>query len=74
MMKLKIFALSSEARASAYIVGSLPFFVFGMLALVSPDYLNPFYADSRGNLALLSAIGIMMFGGTIMYRMTQLEI
>lgn len=74
MMKLKITALSSEARASAYIVGALPFFVFGALTLVSPEYLLPLYEDYRGNMAMGIAGGMMLFGAFIMKRMTQFEI
>jgi tight adherence protein B len=74
MMKLKIGALSSEARASAYIVGFLPFFVWGALTVMSPAYLQPLYEDYRGNLALLGAGGLLVVGGWIMKRMTQMEI
>lgn len=74
VMKLKITALSSEARASAYIVGALPFFVFGVLNLISPEYLDPLYNDYRGNMAIGIALGMMTFGGFIMKRMTQFEI
>ena len=74
MMKLKIGALSSEARASAYIVGSLPFFVWGALTAISPDYLETLYSDARGNIALAGAGGMMLLGGFIMKRMTQMEI
>lgn len=74
IMKLKITALSSEARASAYIVGALPFFVFGALTLVSPEYLTPLYDDYRGNMAVAIAGGMMAFGAFIMKRMTQFEI
>jgi len=74
MMKLKITALSSEARASAYIVGALPFFVWGALTVISPKYLEPLYNDYRGNMSLMIAGGMIVFGGFIMKRMTQLEI
>ncbi len=74
MMKLKITALSSEARASAYIIGALPFFVFGVLEVLSPDYLRPLFDDVRGNHALMGAGGSLFLGGFIMKRMTQLEI
>lgn len=74
MMKLKIGALSSEARASAYIVGSLPFVVMFFLQIASPEYLRPLFEDYRGNLCLLAAAGSMSFGGFIMAKMTQLEI
>ncbi len=74
MMKLKIGALSSEARASAYIVGALPFVVFMMLSIISPQYLEPLYNDFRGNISLAVAAGMMFGGGFIMKRMTMLEI
>jgi len=74
MMKLKIGALSSEARASGYIVGALPFFVFGALSVISPEYLKPLFEDYRGNISLAIAGGMMLFGGFVMKRMTQFEI
>lgn len=74
MMKMKIGALSSEARASAYIIGALPFLVFVILQIVSPDYLRPLFDDARGNKALIGAILSLSMGGFIMKRMTQLEI
>ena len=74
VMKLKIGALSSEARASAIIVGSLPFVVFFLLQIVSPNYLTPLFEDYRGNMALLGAATSMLVGGFIMKRMTELEI
>ena len=39
-MKLKIRAMSSESKASAYIVGALPFIVFGLIWWVNPSYLG----------------------------------
>ena len=39
-MKLKIRAMSSESKASAYIVGSLPFIVFGLIYWVNPSYIS----------------------------------
>lgn len=74
MMRLKIGALSSEARASAYIIGALPFLVFGILMAVSPDYLKPLFNDVRGNKALIGAGCSLAMGAFIMKRMTQLEI
>src|SRR5690606_33117784 len=39
-MTLKIKAMSSESKASAYIAGSLPFIVFGMSWWINPSYLG----------------------------------
>jgi tight adherence protein B len=44
-MKLKIRAMSSESKASAYIVGSLPFVVFTMVWFINPKYMGAFFTD-----------------------------
>jgi tight adherence protein B len=74
MMRMKITALCSEARASAYIIGALPFVVFAILQVISPDYVAPLFSDARGTKALLMAGGSLTLGALIMKRMTQLEI
>ena len=51
-MKLKIKAISSEARASAFIIGALPFLMLGLLMMMSPDYVMPLFLDPRGQMML----------------------
>src|ERR1700761_8768153 len=46
-MKLKIKAMSSESKASAYIVGSLPFFVFGIIYFMNGSYMQQFFEQTR---------------------------
>ncbi|HWH18631.1 MAG TPA: type II secretion system F family protein, partial [Allosphingosinicella sp.] len=46
-MKLKIRAMSSEAKASAMILGALPFVVFGIIMFLNPEYMGGFFADPR---------------------------
>ena len=46
-MKLKIRAMSAESKASAYIVGSLPFIVFTMVYMVNQHYMSGFFTDQR---------------------------
>lgn len=74
MMVLKIKAMSSEARASMYIIGALPFVVLGALKVTSPEYLIPLFDDYRGNIALAIAGGMLSTGIFIMSRMTKFEI
>lgn len=74
MMKLKIKAMSSEAKASAIIVGSLPFFVFGAVSVTSPDYMRPLFEDFTGNMALLGALISLSTGIFIMMRLAKFEI
>jgi len=73
-MRLKIRALSSEARASAYIVGVLPFLVFGMIWFVNAEYLAPFFNDPRLTMVGVGALVWMGIGIFIMNKMTNFEI
>lgn len=73
-MKLKIRALSSESKASAYIVGSLPFLVFIMIWWVNPEYLAGFFTEERLMIAGLGGLLWMSIGVFIMAKMVSFEI
>jgi tight adherence protein B len=73
-MKLKVRAMSSEARASQYILGGLPFAIAGLLLLVSPDYILTLWRTSAGHV-ILAIGGVMLFmGWWVMGRMVNFEI
>lgn len=74
MMKMKIKAMTSEARASTVIVGSLPFIVMAAVRFMSPDYLDPLFNDYRGNIAAGGALLSLCMGVFIMNRMASFEI
>ncbi|CAN5246473.1 hypothetical protein BH24PSE1_BH24PSE1_07460 [soil metagenome] len=73
-MKLKIRAMSSESKASAYIVGSLPFIVFGLVWMVNPAYMSDFFVDQRLIVAGLGGMLWMSIGVFIMAKMVNFEI
>jgi tight adherence protein B len=73
-MKLKIRAMSSEAKASAYIVGALPFFVFGIVWMMNPEYLQGFFVEERLIITGLGGLVWMSIGAFIMSRMISFEI
>lgn len=73
-MKLKIRAMSSESKASAYIVGSLPFIVFGLVWWINPDYISKFFVDERLIVAGLGGLVWMGIGVFIMAKMVNFEI
>ena len=73
-MKLKIRALSSESKASAYIVGSLPFLVFLMIWWVNPAYLSGFFYQERLMIAGIGGLVWMAIGVFIMAKMVSFEI
>jgi tight adherence protein B len=73
-MKLKIRAMSSESKASAYIVGSLPFIVFGLVYMMNPKYMGGFFTDQRLIVAGIGGMIWMGIGAAIMAKMVSFEI
>jgi tight adherence protein B len=73
-MKLKIRAMSSESKASAYIVGSLPFVVFTLVWMVNPGYMGGFFVDQRLIVAGIGGMCWMGIGVFIMAKMVNFEI
>lgn len=73
-LKLKIRAMSSEGRASAMIVGMLPFIMLGLLMSINYDYASILFTDQRA--IVVSIIGLiwMGFGVFIMSKMINFEI
>ncbi|WP_230628865.1 type II secretion system F family protein [Sphingomonas sp. Leaf37] len=73
-MKLKIKAMSSESKASAYIVGSLPFIVFAMIWVINQGYMQNFFVDPRLMITGLGGLIWMGIGVFIMAKMVSFEI
>ncbi|MCM8557120.1 type II secretion system F family protein [Sphingomicrobium sediminis] len=73
-MKLKIRAMSSESKASAWIVGSLPFIVFALIMVINPPYMLGFFQDERLIIAGIGGLVWMSIGVGIMAKMVSFEI
>lgn len=73
-MKLKIKAMSSESKASAMIVGALPFVVFGLIWFINPPYIGGFFSDERLIVVGLGGLVWMGIGVFIMSKMVSFEI
>jgi tight adherence protein B len=72
-MQGKIRAMSSEAKASAMIIGSLPPGVAGMLYLTSPKYIEPLFTLDIGHLMLLGCALWMATGVAVMKKMISFK-
>ncbi|MEJ0061833.1 MAG: type II secretion system F family protein [Alphaproteobacteria bacterium] len=72
-LRLKVRALSSEARASALIIGSLPFLMFLILLAVNREYMMQMINTPQGNTLLYIALGLMGTGHGIMAKMIRFE-
>ena len=70
-MRLKARATTSEVRASAYILGAMPFLVIGALLVLSPEYLQPLFSDPRGHVVLGIAAGSLLLAFYSMRRLVR---
>lgn len=73
-MQLKIKAMSSEARASAMIIGSLPFVMFGLLYLINAPYVMELFTDPRGVLMLVAGLTSLVLGVAVMMKLVRFDI
>ncbi|MGI9464051.1 MAG: type II secretion system F family protein [Aestuariivirgaceae bacterium] len=73
-MKAKIKAVSQEAKASASIIGSLPFVICGGMSVLNPEHLNPLWQTNIGNLIVVFAFVWMGTGVLVMRKMINFEI
>ena len=72
LLKGKVQTLSSEAKTSAWIIGSLPIIVLAVVQVMSPESSAVLFETSRGQLILGAASIWMMIGVFVMSRMIDL--
>ncbi len=73
-IRLKVKAFSSEARAGAWILGALPFVMFGIIYTLNRPYVMQLFEDSRG-IFLIGAAGFsLLLGIVVMAKMIRFEI
>ncbi len=73
-LRLKIKAMTSEGRATAMILGSLPFFIFFILYFLRRDYIEPLWTDPTGQAILGTALGLVFLCMWIVKQMINIDI
>ncbi len=73
LMREKIKAMSSEAVASSFIIGSLPPGVVTLIFLVNPAYEGMMFTDPRGKMLTIGAVCWMSLGIFIMRKMINFK-
>jgi tight adherence protein B len=72
-MQLKIRAMSSEAVASAAIIGGLPLVMGAIMFVASPGYLDALFTTSAGHVMLAAAAISLATGALVMRQMVRFE-
>ena len=73
-MKLKVKAMSSEAMATAMIIGCLPFVMALLLFFVAHAYIMTLFTTPMGNLLLGGGLTWLSIGAFIMMQMVRFEV
>ena len=73
-MRLKIKAMSSEATASALIIGALPFVMAVLMFMVSAPYMRLLITEPLGRMMAGAGIASLVVGGSVMKKMVSFEI
>jgi tight adherence protein B len=73
LMAEKVKALSAEAVASAFIIGSLPPAVATLISVTAPSYMAPLFTDPRGHIMLMGAAVWMSIGIFVMRKMINFK-
>ena len=69
----RVKAVSAEAKASAGVLGALPFCVMLMVYFATPDYISLLFTTKKGNFMLLGAAIWMSFGVLTMKKMINFK-
>ncbi len=69
--RLKAKATTGEVRMSALVLAGIPFFIIGGLLVMTPAYLHPLIADSRGHVIIAVASGSMLTGFAVIRQMMR---
>lgn len=73
-LRMKIKALSAEAKAGAVVLGSLPPTVMLMVWGSSPDYMVPLFSTRTGNFLLIFSVVWMLIGILVMRKMINFKV
>jgi tight adherence protein B len=72
-MKGKISAMAMEAKASAVIIGAVPFLVVGALYFSAPHYVSALWTTNHGRMIAAIAICWMAIGAAMMKKMISFD-
>ncbi|MGI9400334.1 MAG: type II secretion system F family protein [Rhizobiaceae bacterium] len=72
-MKQKISAMSAEAKASAGIIGALPFLVAFLVYITTPDYIKILFTHPTGHIILVCSGLWMAMGIFVMKKMISFD-
>lgn len=72
-LKQKVKALTSEVRVTAMILTAIPFVIFFVVYLTTPNYFDVLFYTENGHLLLVAGLGMLVVGIGVILRMAYKE-
>ena len=73
-MQLKVRAFSAEARASAIIIGALPFVLLALLSVMNMAYISVLFTTNLGHILLGGGMACITLGILSLVKLTRFQI
>ena len=73
-LRARIRAMTSEGRATAYILGAIPVVEFAALLYLTPSYVQPLFTTLTGNIMLGVAVSLVVASQVVIRYMINIEI
>jgi tight adherence protein B len=73
-LRLKVRALTSEGRLSAYALTAMPFVLFAMISLISPEYFGSVRHHPLIPPATILGLALLFIANVILYRMVNAKV
>jgi len=67
-------SITSEARTTAMIIGSLPFCMAAVMTLTSYEYIALLWREDMGHYMIAGGLTLIAMGTFIMWRMISFEV
>ena len=73
-MRLKVQALASEGKATAWVLGSMPFAEAILLQFMVPDHLTPLYTTHTGQMVMGATLCVVAMGLLIIKKIINIKV
>jgi tight adherence protein B len=67
-------SLTAQGKLSGKVVGLLPVFIFIVISLINPGYMEPFTSNILGKILLVVGVIMEIVGFTIMNKLAKIEV
>ncbi|OAI43555.1 hypothetical protein AYO38_10640 [bacterium SCGC AG-212-C10] len=70
----EIRTLTSQQRLTAFVIGGIPFGLFGAFMVINPEFTGLLFSDNRGRLMLMGALMLEGMGAFVIKKIVSIEV